>query len=72
VTSSEAVQGAIKRIDTVKGFGFIRGDDGKEYFFHRSMVRGVPFARLTEGEVVQFERDTPGDKGERARVVWID
>jgi len=50
-----------------KGFGFIRGENGKDYFFHRSALSGgVRFDALTEGDLVEFVPGTPGPKGERA------
>lgn len=58
------MSGTIKRI-TDKGFGFIAGSDGSEYFFHQSAVVGVRFDDLREGQRVSF---TPGQgpKGPRA------
>ena len=47
-------QGTIKRLVEERGFGFLAGDDGKEYFFHRSAVEG-PFEELREGDPVGFE-----------------
>jgi CspA family cold shock protein len=39
-----------------KGFGFIRGEDGQEYFVHRSAVRdGSVFEPLREGQTVVFD-----------------
>lgn len=62
------MNGVIKRIVRDKGFGFIRVEDGTEYFFHRSACgRGVSFETLSEGERVEFEEESgKGDKGPRA------
>jgi cold shock protein len=38
-----------------KGFGFIKAEDGKEYFFHRSELQGVEFSSLRAGREVEFE-----------------
>jgi cold shock CspA family protein len=46
-------QGAVKRVFYTKGFGFITGDDGKEYFFHIYETR-ANFERLTMGDRVKF------------------
>ena len=58
--------GTIKRITMDRGFGFIRADDGVDYFFHRSELRGgLIFEQLREGERVTFE-SKEGEKGPRA------
>lgn len=58
--------GTIKRITIDRGFGFIRADDGVEYFFHRSELRGgLVFEQLKAGQPVTFEA-RQGDKGPRA------
>ncbi len=58
--------GTIKRLISDRGFGFIGGDDGKEYFFHRDAVEEpLVFERLGAGEKVEFEV-TSGPKGPRA------
>ena len=59
--------GKIKTI-TNKGFGFIEGSDGKEYFFHQSACVGVRFDDLREGQNVSFEVGQ-GPKGPRAENV---
>ena len=57
--------GKIKRLMKDRGFGFIRGNDGQEVFFHRSSLEGVAFESLTEGLDVQFEIEQ-SPKGPRA------
>ena len=61
--------GAIKTL-TTKGFGFIEGQDGKEYFFHQSACGGVRFDDLHEGQAVTFEVGQ-GPKGPRAENVKL-
>lgn len=61
--------GNIKKVVSERGFGFITGDDGNEYFFHRSSVDGtLDFDRLGGGEHVSFDLEQ-SDKGPRARGV---
>ena len=59
--------GKIKRL-TDRGFGFILATDGKEVFFHRSECQSVAFESLTEGQEVNFDRESDV-KGPRARNV---
>jgi len=57
------VIGTVARWIDRKGFGFIKGEDGKDIFVHNSDIEGKN--SLTEGEKVEFEV-TAGDKGLRA------
>lgn len=58
--------GTIKKVASDRGFGFIVGDDGVEYFFHRSGVDStLDFDRLSGGEPVTFEVEQ-SPKGPRA------
>jgi CspA family cold shock protein len=58
--------GTVKRLISDRGFGFIAGEDGKEYFFHRDAVEEpLAFESLAAGEKVEFDV-TSGPKGPRA------
>jgi CspA family cold shock protein len=58
--------GTVKRVISDRGFGFIGGEDGKEYFFHRNEVdASLDFDRLAGGEAVSFEVEA-SPKGPRA------
>jgi CspA family cold shock protein len=58
--------GTVKRLISDRGFGFIAGEDGKEYFFHRDAVEEpLTFERLEAGETVEFDV-TSSPKGPRA------
>ena len=58
--------GTIKRVISDRGFGFIGGEDGKEYFFHRNELdASLDFDRLAGGETVSFDVET-SPKGPRA------
>ena len=55
-------QGTVKRwID--KGFGFIEGEDGNEYFVHWSSIQQDGFKSLGEGEKVEFDLEEDTRKG---------
>lgn len=60
--------GTIRTIRADKGFGFIKDEGGKEYFFHRSAVYGEGLEDLREGDSVEFDVGQ-GPKGPRAENV---
>lgn len=64
------MQGQIKLLTVDKGFGFIKGEDGKEYFFHKSALKNVKFEALSKGQIVEFE-DSESEKGLRAEDIFI-
>ncbi len=58
--------GTLTRVVADRGFGFIKGDNGTDYFFHRQeMGGGLDFAHLTSGDRGAFE-EQHGPKGPRA------
>ncbi len=59
------MMGTIRTLRVDKGFGFIKGETGQEYFFHQSAIYGEGIADLRVGDGVEFEvADSP--KGPRA------
>jgi cold shock protein len=62
------MKGTIRTLRVDKGFGFIKGDGGNEYFFHQSAVYGEGLDALREGDSVEFEVGQ-GPKGPRAENV---
>ena len=63
--------GVIKNLIKDKMFGFIKGKDGKEYFFHKSGLKNIQFEQLTEGREVTFE-DAEGKEGKlRAEDIFV-
>lgn len=62
------VTGKIRTLRVDKGFGFIKDDTGKEYFFHQSAVYGEGLENLREGDSVEFDVGE-GPKGPRAENV---
>ena len=60
------VEGTVKFFNEMKHFGFIAGDDGKEYFVHASGLKEGTTIR--EGDKVSFEV-VQGDKGPKAEQV---
>ena len=65
------MNGTITKVISDKGFGFIQGEDGQEYFMHRTAVRdGSVFEQLREAQAVVFDASR-GDKGLRAENVRV-
>jgi len=63
--------GTIKKLVSERGFGFIAGTDGKEYFFHRNELgTSSDFDRLVGGEQVEFETEA-SPKGPQATKVRL-
>ena len=57
------MKGNVKFFNDMKGFGFIAGEDGKEYFVHQTGLKeGVT---LHENDAVTFDVEE-GDKGPKA------
>jgi len=57
------MKGKVKFFNTMKGFGFIAGEDGKEYFVHQTGLKeGVS---LNENDTVSFDVEE-GDRGPKA------
>jgi CspA family cold shock protein len=63
-------KGRIKKMVRDRGFGFIRGDDGKEVFFHRSGLAGADYDALSEGDAVEYVIQE-GPRGPRAEFVRV-
>ena len=59
-------EGTVKFYNDMKHFGFIAGDDGKEYFVHETGLKEG--TSLAEGDKVKFEV-VEGDKGPKAEQV---
>jgi len=57
------MKGTVKFFNAMKGFGFIAGDDGNEYFVHQTALpEGVT---LQENDAVTFDVEE-GDRGPKA------
>ncbi len=58
--------GTIRTVRVDKGFGFIKDEAGKEYFFHQSAIYGEGIDNLREGDSVEFDVGQ-GPKGPTGR-----
>jgi CspA family cold shock protein len=68
VPTGPKCRGKIKKMVRDRGFGFIRGDDGKEVFFHRSGLNAADYDALSEGDTVEYVVQE-GPRGARAENV---
>jgi CspA family cold shock protein len=63
------MKGKVKFFNVMKGFGFIAGDDGKEYFVHKTgLTKGT---LLRENDTVTFN-PAESDKGPKAENVALE
>ena len=60
--------GKVKMFNKEKGYGFIHGEDNKDYFFHYSALIMEGFKKIAEGTNVTFEVES-SEKGPRAASV---
>jgi CspA family cold shock protein len=57
------MKGNVKFFNQSKGFGFIAGEDGKEYFVHKTALKEGE--SLNENDAVTFDVEE-GDRGPKA------
>jgi CspA family cold shock protein len=57
------MKGKVKFFNRTKEFGFITGDDGKDYFVHKTGLVGI--SSLNENDSVEFDTEQ-GEKGLKA------
>lgn len=62
------MEGTVKFYNRKKGFGFIAGEDGKDYFVHFSALPNGVFLR--DGDKVSFN-GVEGDRGLKAEGVQL-
>jgi cold shock CspA family protein len=68
------MRGEVQRVVPEGQFGFIAGEDGREFFFHASGLNATRFEELAPGHHVEFvaREHTPGDEpDEHPRAVEV-
>lgn len=59
-------RGTVKKVVTDRGFGFVTGEDAKDYFFHRDgLAPSLDFDGVRAGDQVEFDVEL-GQRGPRA------
>ncbi|MCB9498322.1 MAG: cold-shock protein [Bacillales bacterium] len=59
------MKGTVKWFNSDKGYGFITGGDGKDYFAHYSQIQSDGYKTLEQGQSVNFDV-VEGPKGPNA------
>ena len=59
------MDGKVKWFNAEKGYGFITGDDGVDYFAHYSQIQVEGYKSLDQGQAVSFDV-VNGPKGPNA------
>jgi CspA family cold shock protein len=74
VPTGPKARGRIKKMVRDRGFGFIRGEDGKEVFFHRSGMTGGDYDSISEGDPVEYviQEGPRGARAENVRAIPQD
>lgn len=49
------MKGTVKWFNKQKGYGFIKAEDGAEYFVHHSQIKMNGFRFLDDGDCVEFD-----------------
>lgn len=70
VPADRSLHGVVARLFKEENYGFIQTDGGREVYFHKNSVCGIPFERLDAGTKVQFKL-AKGQKGPQASRVMI-
>jgi len=62
------MKGTVKWFNPTKGFGFIEGEDGTDYFVHQSAIKDEK--NLKEGDNVTFDA-VDAERGKQAQKVEL-
>lgn len=58
-------EGTVKSFDSMKGYGYVTDEAGKEYTFNQNSVEDIDIKTLKEGDRVSFDVQA-GARGLRA------
>lgn len=63
------MRGTVKFFDKRKGWGFLTGDNGTDYFVHYSSLKIPKYKALDQNDIVEFEIET--DKYNREQAINV-
>lgn len=66
------MQGQVKWFNAQKSYGFIIGEDEKDYFVHYSQIQMEGFKTLSEGDMVSFEVEIDKNNNNRVQAVNVE
>lgn len=65
------MKGTTKFFLSRRGYGFITGEDGKDYFVYHSSIQMEGFRTLRKGQVVTFDVETKDGKESAVNVILV-
>lgn len=67
------MRGKIKSFIEGKGYGFVLGEDGKDYFLHKKNMIGFPLSGVADGTIVDFEpaANSKGYLAQRCEIIEV-
>ena len=75
-SNTPSMTGKVSRLFIGKGYGFIAGDDKKDYFFHMSGVNpeAIAFRHIEIGSAVKFDIYPPLSPGKnlQAKNIYVN
>ena len=69
--TEKPLHGTVKWFARNKGFGFIAGEDGRDYFVHQSEIQVDGFRKLKAEQKVTFIPNLEAEKGPTATAVCV-
>lgn len=66
------MKGQVKWFNTQRGYGFIVGEEEKDYFVHYSQIQMEGFKTLSEGDIVSFEVERGKDNNSRVQAINVE
>ena len=72
VARTSRATGTVQWFSDIRGYGFIRGDDGANLFVHYSEITGEGYKSLAEGQRVSFVIRRPKDAQKQSEAIEVE